>query len=112
MYQWILDNGSTPYIIVSTTLPGVNVPPDHAENGRIVLNIGPMSIRNLEMGNDVIDFDGRFGGRSFHVSAPVGAVMAIYAKESGEGMAFEAERGAAEPAPREPSPGGHLRVVK
>jgi stringent starvation protein B len=112
MYQWVLDNGSTPYIIVSTTFPGVNVPAGHAENGRIVLNIGPMSIRNLEITNDAIDFDGRFGGQSFHVSAPIGAVMAVYAKESGEGMAFEADRAPEEPAPREPSPGGHLRVVK
>ena len=112
MYQWILDNGSTPYIIVSTAAPGVSVPPGHAENGRIVLNIGPMSIRNLEMTNEAVDFDGRFGGQSFHVCAPMSAVLAVYAKESGEGMAFETERKADEPAPKEPSPGGHLRVVK
>jgi stringent starvation protein B len=114
MYQWVLDNGSTPYIIVSTTLPGVSVPAGHAENGRIVLNIGPMSIRNLEISNEKISFDGRFSGHSFRVSAPIGAVMAVYAKESGEGMAFEAERAAdaEQPTPREPSPGGHLRVVK
>ena len=88
------------------------MPAGHAENGRIVLNISPMSIRNLEITNEAIEFDGRFGGQSFHVSAPIGAVMAVYAKESGEGMAFEADRTAEEPAPKEPSPGGHLRVVK
>lgn len=110
MYQWILDNDSTPYIIVSTAVPGVVVPAGHAEDDRIVLNIGPASIRDLEISNDAINFDGRFGGRAFHVSAPIGAVMAVYAKETGEGMAFEAERAADEPAPR--TPGGHLRVVK
>jgi stringent starvation protein B len=112
MYQWILDNNATPYIIVSTGVAGVVVPAGHAENGRIVLNISPTSIRNLIIGNDSIDFDGRFGGKPFHVTAPVGSVMAVYAKETGEGMAFEAEASADEPAPRGPSPGGHLRVVK
>jgi stringent starvation protein B len=112
MYQWILDNNATPYIIVSTSVAGVVVPAGHAENGRIVLNISPTSIRNLIIGNDSIDFDGRFGGKPFHVTAPVGSVMAVYAKETGEGMAFEAEASADEPAPRGPSPGGHLRVVK
>ena len=113
MYQWILDNGSTPYIIVSTVGPGVSVPAGHVENGRIVLNIGPSSIRNLNISNETIRFDGRFGGQPFHVSAPVGAVQAVYAKETGEGMAFETESAeAGEPAPREPGPGGHLRVVK
>jgi stringent starvation protein B len=113
MYQWIVDNASTPYIIVNTAVPGVSVPAGHAENGRIVLNIAPSSIRNLNMTNDTIDFDGRFGGRPFHVTAPVGAVQAVYSKETGQGMAFESESAVAdEPAPREPSPGGHLRVVK
>ena len=112
MYQWVVDNGSTPYIIVSTKVPGVIVPAGHAEDGRIVLNIGPMSIRNLEITNEAIDFDSRFSGQSFHVTAPIGAVLAVYAKESGEGMAFEAEQTGKEPTPREPSPASHLRVVK
>jgi stringent starvation protein B len=115
--EWILDNDATPYIIVDTTIAGVVVPDGLSENGRIVLNIGPNSIRDLQIGNDTIEFDGRFAGRAFHVSAPVRAIMAVYAKETGQGMAFEAEPAGADesvdkPAPGEATPGGHLRVVK
>jgi stringent starvation protein B len=118
LYEWIVDNQATPYIIVSTILDGVSVPLGRAENGRIVLNIGPNSIRNLNITNDGIDFDGRFSGQPFHVHAPIGAVMAVYAKETGEGMAFELDQGTAA-AGEEPTasqnqsrPGSHLHVVK
>ncbi len=116
LYEWIVDNNSTPYIIVDTTIAGVSVPDGLSENGRIVLNIGPNSIRSLVIGNETLDFDGRFSGRPFHVTAPAAAVMAVYAKETGQGMAFEAEAAAdgmsEAPAPQQPTPGGHLRVVK
>lgn len=112
MHEWILDNHCTPYVIVSTTHAGVEVPPDRAENGRIVLNLSPTAIRNLSIGNDRLEFDGRFGGRAYRVVAPIGAVLAVYAKETGEGMAFEPGNANEQPAPREPTPGGHLRVVK
>ena len=108
MHQWILDNHCSPYVIVRTTVIGVQVPPGHAENGRIVLNVSPTAIRNLSITNEQLEFDGRFGGRSFHVSAPIDAVMAVYAKETGQGMAFEAESSTDQP----PTPGGHLRVIK
>jgi stringent starvation protein B len=112
MHEWILDNDLTPYVIVSTTGVDIDVPPGHAENGRIVLNVSPTAIRNLSITNERLEFDGRFGGRAFHVSAPVGAVLAVYAKETGQGMAFETEPSGAEPAPPEPTPGSHLRVIK
>jgi stringent starvation protein B len=126
LYEWILDNDSTPYIIVNTATPDVAVPVGHAQNDRIVLNISPLSIRNLNIGNERVEFDGRFGGRPFHVSAPIAAVLAIYAKETGAGMAFEpdsAEEGDTsknaaaaaddEPSqPKQPTAGAHLRVVK
>ena len=112
MHEWILDNNLTPYVIVNVTATDVEVPPGHAENGRIVLNVSPTAIRNLSITNERVEFDGRFEGRAFHVSAPVGAVLAIYAKETGQGMAFETETAGAEPAPPEPTPGGHLRVIK
>ncbi|HEY6598246.1 MAG TPA: ClpXP protease specificity-enhancing factor [Pseudomonadales bacterium] len=108
MHQWILDNNCSPYVIVRTTVAGVDVPPGHADNGRIVLNVSPTAIRNLEITNERIEFDGRFGGRAFHVSAPIDAVMAVYAKETGQGMAFESESRTDQP----PTPGGHLRVIK
>jgi stringent starvation protein B len=116
LYEWIVDNNSTPYIIVDTAAAAVNVPDGLSEDGRIVLNIGPNSIRGLVIGNESIEFDGRFSGRPFHVSAPVAAVMAVYAKETGQGMAFETEAATDHtsdgPAPQQPTPGGHLRVVK
>jgi stringent starvation protein B len=113
MHEWILDNGCTPYVIVSATTEGVCIPQDRAENGRIVLNVSPTAIRNLTIGNDQLEFDGRFGGRPFHVSAPIAAVLAVYARETGEGMAFEAAATADAPAPTQPTtPGGHLRVIK
>lgn len=113
MHEWILDNHCTPFVIVSTTFEGVIVPQESAENGRIVLNLSPVAIRNLKIGNDVLEFDGRFGGRPFHVSAPIGAVLAVYARESGEGMAFEPAAPGDNPAPTQPTPtGSHLRVIK
>jgi len=112
MHEWILDNRCTPYVIVDTTRVGVEVPPDRAENGRIVLNLSPTAIRDLSIGNERLEFDGRFGGRAYRVVAPIAAVLAVYAKETGEGMAFESSNTNEKPAPPEPTPGGHLRVVK
>jgi stringent starvation protein B len=114
MHEWVLDNNFTPYVIVSTTGPDVRVPPGHAENGRMVLNLSPSAIRNLSITNEQLAFDGRFAGRAFHVSVPIGAVMAVYAKETGQGMAFETvpSTDSDRPAPPEPTPGGHLRVIK
>jgi len=112
MHEWILDNDLTPYVIVSTASPDTLVPPGHAENERIVLNVSPTAIRNLSITNERLEFDGRFGGRPFHVSAAIGAVLAVYAKESGQGMAFETEPAGSDPAPPDPTPGSHLRVIK
>jgi stringent starvation protein B len=114
MHQWVLDNNFTPYVIVNTSGPDVEVPPGHSENGRIVLNLSPSAIRNLSITNDVLQFDGRFSGRAFHVCAPIAAVMAVYAKETGQGMAFETDSNAESerPAPSDPTPGSHLRVIK
>jgi len=112
MHEWILDNDRTPYVIVNTVGDDVRVPPGHAENDRIVLNVSPSAVRNLNISNERLEFDGRFGGQSFHVSAPMGAVLAVYAKETGQGMAFETESGADQPVAPEPTPGSHLRVIK
>jgi stringent starvation protein B len=116
LYEWILDNDATPYVIINTAATDVVVPDGHAQNDRIVLNISPRSIRNLNIGNERIEFDGRFGGRPFRVGAPIAAVLAIYAKETGAGMAFEADAAVADgdetSRRKEPAPGGHLRVIK
>lgn len=115
LFDWIADNDCTPYVIVNTEVPQVQVPLDYVEDNRIVLNISPAAVRGLDISDDALTFDGRFGGKPMQVFVPVGAIIAIYAKENGQGMAFEAELPGDEPPPDDggtPEPGGHLRVVK
>ena len=90
LLDWILDNQQTPYLLVQVD-EKVTVPTSFVQDGRIVLNLAPMAIRNLVVGNEAITFDGRFSGQNFPVHIPILAVLAIYAKETGEGMLFEPE---------------------
>ena len=90
LYEWILDNDCTPYILVDANRRGVEVPREFVRDGQIVLNISPAAVRALVMGNDIITFDGRFGGEALTINVPVDALMAIYARENGQGMVFEA----------------------
>ena len=87
-YDWIKDNGLSPYIVVSADLPGVNVPRQHVDEGKIVLNLSPEAIRDLEIDANALAFHARFSGSPFHVYMPVRAIVAIYAQESGEGRMF------------------------
>jgi stringent starvation protein B len=115
LYDWILDCDCTPYVVILADGPGVQVPPGHAVDGRITLNVSPRSVRGLVIDDAGIRFDARFGGRSFAVEAPCSAVVAIYARETGQGMAFEGEPAPAEsPAPEEPPPrrGPGLKLVR
>jgi stringent starvation protein B len=122
LYEWILDNDCTPYLVVSTEGTGAQVPEAYVENGRIVLNVAPQAVRNLDIDNEYLSFDGRFGGQPHRVVAPVGAVMAIYAKETGQGTVFEVEVTEDPPPSPDDDPsghgskdgggGGHLRIVK
>jgi len=98
LYDWLVDSGLTPYLLVDADGEDVQVPADYVTDGRIVLNIGPNAVRNLNLGNDQVSCDGRFGGRPFPLMIPLRAVLAIYAKESGEGMMFEPEQGLEAPA--------------
>jgi stringent starvation protein B len=86
MHEWICDNGLTPYIVVDAGKPGVQVPPQAVVDGRVVLNLAPRAVTQLEIGNEVIAFNARFGGVGRAVSVPVAAVQAIYARENGQGM--------------------------
>jgi stringent starvation protein B len=95
--EWIVDNEMTPYIVVDAGLQGVNVPEDYVTNGQIVLNISPGAVNDLLIDNETIEFRARFGGVPMLVYIPIIAVMAIYAKENGQGMVFGAEPGAPEP---------------
>lgn len=88
LYEWIADNGMTPHLLVDATRPHVKVPSHAVKEGRIVLNVAERAVAGLEMSNEVIRFNARFGGVSHAVSVPVSAVLAIYARETGQGMAL------------------------
>lgn len=91
LYDWIVDNNCTPYILVDAARNGVEVPREYVKDGQIVLNVSPSAVRALHMGNDIITFDGRFGGEALTIVVPLDALMAIYARENGQGMVFEVE---------------------
>lgn len=91
LYEWIADNGMTPHLLVDATRPAVQVPLHAVKDGKIVLNIAERAVSALDMSNDTIGFSARFGGVSHTVSVPVSAVLAIYARETGQGMALPEE---------------------
>ncbi len=99
--EWIIDNDMTPYIVVDAGIQGVRVPEDYVTNGQIILNVSPGAVNDFVVDSEAIEFRARFGGVPMQVYIPVVAVMAIYAKENGQGMVFGAEPGAPEP----PTPG-------
>lgn len=101
LYEWILDNDCTPYILVDATRRGVEVPGEFVKDGQIVLNISPSAVRVLQMENDMITFSGRFGGEALNITVPADALMAIYARENGQGMVFEVEPQMEEPEEQE-----------
>ncbi|SDJ45632.1 stringent starvation protein B [Pseudomonas delhiensis] len=91
LYEWIVDNGCTPHILVNAEYPGVKVPPGYASDGQIVLNVSPTAVRHLLMDNEAVSFEGRFGGVAQSLYIPSQAVMAVYARENGQGMVFDLE---------------------
>ncbi|HEY2346437.1 MAG TPA: ClpXP protease specificity-enhancing factor [Xanthomonadaceae bacterium] len=88
MYEWINDNGMTPYLLVDAGHAGVMVPPQAVKDGRVILNIAARAVTQLSLGDQEIHFLARFGGVSQSVRVPIAAVQAIYAQESGQGMAL------------------------
>ena len=97
LYQWIVDNGVTPYILVDAACKGVDVPPQYIQDNKIVLNIAPMAVRSLTLGDIEITFNARFGGQPTDIYVPTEAVLAIYARENGQGMMFTDEPQGPEP---------------
>lgn len=93
IHQWIVDNDCTPYLLVNANAPGVTVPREYIENEKIILNISPTAAHDLLLGDEEVVFNARFGGRPMEVVAPVNAVLAIYARENGQGMLFTDEAG-------------------
>jgi len=98
LYEWCADNGYTPYLSVRVD-EHCQVPRAHVKDGHITLNIGMMATHNLDLGNDFIEFTARFNGVAQQVSVPVSAVVALYARETQQGMGFEAEPYTATPKP-------------
>lgn len=90
-YQWALDNGHTPHLLVDATIDGVVAPVGFIEDGRIVFNVDPQAVSNLMMADDLIEFRARFSGKPFEVSVPINAVLGVYARENGEGISFPPE---------------------
>ncbi len=88
LYEWIVDNEHIPYIVVDATMPGVAVPPEHIKDGQITLNIAPHAVQSLSLGNADIRFSARFSGRPWMITIPTQAVLAIYDRDTGQGMGF------------------------
>ena len=127
LVEWINDNGMTPHLMVDAGVPGVQVPPTAVKEERVVLNIAERAVMRLHIDNDAVSFTARFSGTSFQVHVPIAAVLAVYARETGQGMALPDDIPGAElasdddlppdttPPDAPPPPAGkrpHLRVVK
>jgi len=114
LYEWITDNDLTPHVLVDAEIDGVDVPPHAIQKGKVVLNIASSATEHLAMDNDSIGFKARFSGKPYQISVPMNAVIAIYARENGQGMMFAQD----EPTPPpvdgsdDPPPRSHLKVVK
>ncbi len=87
LYEWCTDNGFTPYVAVRVE-SGVQVPTEYVKDGEIVLNISFDATSSLKLGNEFIEFKARFGGTAREIQVPISHVLAIYARENGQGMAF------------------------
>ncbi|MFT4766614.1 MAG: stringent starvation protein B, partial [Oleispira sp.] len=102
--ECILENDCTPYVLVDAGMPGVQVPEDYVDNGQIVLNISMSAVKSLLIDDDGLSFNARFGGVPIDLYVPMVAILAIYAKENGQGMVFGSEAGAPDPnKPPEPT---------
>lgn len=117
IYEWIVDNSLTPFLLVDATRSEVVVPRQYVQDGRIVLNLNPQAVAGLSLGNDTIAFSARFGGTPTQVAVPLVAVLALYAKETGKGMVFDSDEDSESPPPESPAPAPKkgrptLKVVK
>src|SRR5690625_6772799 len=98
MYEWILDNDCTPYLLVDAESRGTVVPREFVRDGQIVLNLSPSAVINLVMDNQAIQCNARFGGTPMAIHVPTGAVVGIYARENGQGMLFDGPEPSREPS--------------
>ena len=103
LFEWILANNDIPYLIIDASIQGVVVPQQFVTDGQIILDIGPSAVQGLELGDEAVILEARFGGVPIQVYIPILAVKAIYAKQSGEGMSFGFEPGIPDPDAPEPA---------
>lgn len=108
-YEWIIDNDLTPYLLVDVNFPGVQVPMDFVNDGRIVLDISPAACRGLILENDRILFTAKFSGQPIQIILTPSAVLEIYAKENGRGISFPPEEDFPEPPDSDNKPQKNIR---
>ena len=104
IYDWVVDNDATPHVVIFADNPQVLVPQQFVDDGKIILNVSPTAAQDLTIDKDGFSFSARFGGKPFHIYAPLNAIMALYASENGEGMSFDIEaENDTPPAPKGPA---------
>ena len=112
IHEWIIDNDMTPFILVNAETEGVEVPAQYIEDARIVLNISPLSVKDLQINNENISFNARFAGTPFQIWIPIHGVIAIYAKENGMGLVFQEEEQDQTKDSTTSATKPHLKVIK
>lgn len=90
-YEWIVDSQCTPILVIDANNPNLRAPMEYAEDGELVFNISSNAIRDLNMTNEKVEFKASFSGVIHIIKAPIGAILAVYAEENGEGIFFDAE---------------------
>lgn len=104
LFDWIVDGGEDPYLVVDALYPEVAVPESHVKDGQIILNVAPRAVTGFSMGEHGVAFQARFGGVPNRIFLPYGSVSAIYGRDSGLGMAFGQEPGGIPVPPGGPMP--------
>ena len=89
--DWAMDNGLTPQLLVDAGVDGVVIPESHVQDGKIVLNVHTQAVKALELGNEFITLSARFGGNSHAINLPIQSVLAVFARENGQGIFFQEE---------------------
>lgn len=115
IYEWISDNDLTPYLLVDANMHGCRIPEQHVAEGKIILNISRQAVKDVQLGNEWIIFSARFNGKSMEVSIPTQAVLAIYARENGQGMVLDENKTNESPVsvlPVKKPVKPHLKIVK
>ena len=116
MHEWITDSALTAHMVVDASMHGVEVPRQYVQDGKIILNVSLSATSGLTLGNEAVQFRARFGSATYDVSVPIGAVLGIYARETGQGMIFsEADTPPPQPPPaatEAPSPGVEVKRAR